>query len=134
MRAEAAELVDAALRDALDAGEPIFVAEDAGQVMGMARAGWTSPERNSSIAHRLPAGTWARVDTLSVAPEARGHGVGQRLMSVAHAELVTTGVRGSYLYYDTANPLSSVFWPRQGYRPLWTLWATSPDILFSTAE
>ncbi|SNR85271.1 L-amino acid N-acyltransferase YncA [Haloechinothrix alba] len=134
MRTEAAELVGAALRGTLDAGEPVFVAEDAGQVVGMTRAGWSSPETNTSIAHRLPAGTWARVDTLSVAPEARGCGVGQRLMSVAHAELVTAGVRGSYLYYDTANPLSSVFWPKQGYRPLWTLWTTSPDILFATAE
>jgi hypothetical protein len=36
------------------------------------------------------------------------------------------GTRGTYLYYNPPNPISSVFWPRQGYRPLWTLWEVRP--------
>jgi GNAT superfamily N-acetyltransferase len=66
------------------------------------------------------------VNCLSVLPGARGAGVGQRLMAFAHAEFRRLGVTRSYLYYNPPNPLSSVFWPRQGYRPLWTVWEVRP--------
>jgi hypothetical protein len=35
-------------------------------------------------------------------------------------------VVGHFLHYNPPNPLSSVFWPRQGYRPLWTQWELRP--------
>ena len=35
-------------------------------------------------------------------------------------------VRGTFLFYHPANPLSPVFWHRQGYRPLWTMWIRRP--------
>jgi len=47
-------------------------------------------------------------------------------MALVHRELHRAGVTGTYLYYNPPNPLSSVFWPRQGYRPLWTIWETRP--------
>jgi hypothetical protein len=47
-------------------------------------------------------------------------------MTHVHATFAAAGVRGSYLYYNPPNPLSSVFWPRQGYRPLWTVWEARP--------
>ena len=33
---------------------------------------------------------------------------------------------GNFLHYNPPNPLSSVFWPRAGYAPLWTLWEVRP--------
>ncbi len=59
-------------------------------------------------------------------PAARGTGVGQQLMALVHHELSRLGVVGTYLYYNPPNPLSSVFWLRQGYRPLWTVWEVRP--------
>jgi hypothetical protein len=47
-------------------------------------------------------------------------------MVAAHREFERAGAIGTCLYYNPPNPLSSVFWPRQGYRPLWTTWQTSP--------
>jgi GNAT superfamily N-acetyltransferase len=72
-------------------------------------------------------GRWGYVNTVSVLPNARGNGIGRQLMSVAHHDLARHRAIGSYLYYNPANPLSSVFWPRQGYRPLWTIWEIRPS-------
>jgi hypothetical protein len=47
-------------------------------------------------------------------------------MAVAHGELARLGAAGTFLYYNPPNPLASVFWPRQGYRPLWTIWEVRP--------
>jgi hypothetical protein len=52
--------------------------------------------------------------------------VGQALMSLVHNEFHREGAVGTYLYYNPPNPLSSVFWHRQGYRPLWTLLEIRP--------
>jgi predicted N-acetyltransferase YhbS len=71
-------------------------------------------------------GRWGYVNCLSVLPGERGVGVGQELMAVAHRELGGAGTVGSFLYYHPSNPLSSVFWARQGYRPLWTTWEVRP--------
>jgi GNAT superfamily N-acetyltransferase len=66
------------------------------------------------------------VNCLSVVPDARGAGVGRALMSAAHHELRTMGAERMFLYFNPPNPLSSVFWARQGYRPLWTIWELRP--------
>lgn len=71
-------------------------------------------------------GTWGYVNCLAVLRAARGRGIGHALMSVAHREFARSGALGSYLYFNPANPLSSVFWPRHGYRPLWTVWEVRP--------
>jgi hypothetical protein len=47
-------------------------------------------------------------------------------MARVHQELRTGGATGTYLYYNPTNPLASVFWHRQGYRPLWTTWEVRP--------
>jgi GNAT superfamily N-acetyltransferase len=104
----------------------VWLAEDGGVPAGMAACALASPAPGDSIHGRLPPGRWGYVDTLSVAPAARGGGVGRALMAVAHRELVRPGVRGTFLFYHPANPLSPVFWHRQGYRPLWTMWIRRP--------
>jgi hypothetical protein len=47
-------------------------------------------------------------------------------MSLVHNEFHREGATGTYLYYNPPNPLASVFWHRQEYRPLWTIWEIRP--------
>jgi hypothetical protein len=47
-------------------------------------------------------------------------------MSVVHNEFHREGTAGTFLYYNPPSPLASIFWPRQGYRPLWTSWELRP--------
>ncbi|WP_329045132.1 GNAT family N-acetyltransferase [Amycolatopsis sp. NBC_01488] len=104
----------------------VWLAEDDGVPVGMAACAPTLPAPGDSIHGRLHPGPWGYVDTLSVAPAARGGGVGRALMAVAHRELLRPDMRGTFLFYHPANPLSPVFWHRQGYRPLWTMWIRRP--------
>ncbi len=104
----------------------VWLAEDDGVPAGMASCAVASPTPGDTLHGRLLPGRWGYVDTLSVAPAARGGGVGRALMAVAHRELGRQGTRGTFLFYHPANPLSPVFWHRQGYRPLWTMWIRRP--------
>lgn len=105
--------------------DPVWLAERDEAPVGLAECGWVDTATHRGE-HRLTDGRWAYVNCLSVHERERGTGVGQRLMTLAHDEFARAGVVGSYLYYNPANPLSSVFWPRQGYRPLWTMWEMRP--------
>ncbi|WP_370965607.1 GNAT family N-acetyltransferase [Amycolatopsis sp. cg9] len=104
----------------------VWLAEDDGVPAGLAACALAAPAPGDSIHGRLRPGRWGYVDTLSVAPAARGGGVGRALMAVAHRELLRPGSLGTFLFYHPANPLSPVFWHRQGYRPLWTMWIRRP--------
>jgi ribosomal protein S18 acetylase RimI-like enzyme len=104
----------------------VWLAEDEGVPAGMAACALASPTPGDSIHGRLLPGRWGYVDTLSVAPAARDGGVGRALMAAAHRTLLSHEVRGTFLFYHPANPLSPVFWHRQGYRPLWTMWIRRP--------
>ncbi|MDR7300392.1 GNAT family N-acetyltransferase [Haloactinomyces albus] len=105
--------------------EPVWLAERDGVPIALAECGWVDARRNHS-GQRVSDGKWAYVNCVSVREQERGTGVGQQLMAQVHHEFAAAGVVGSYLYYNPANPLSSVFWPRQGYRPLWTIWEVRP--------
>ncbi|WP_344677446.1 GNAT family N-acetyltransferase [Saccharopolyspora taberi] len=109
----------------LHAGDPVWLAELDGQPVAVAECGWFDTDRHQG-GHRLRPGKWAYVNCVSVREEARGTGIGGELMALAHDEFARAGVLGSFLYYNPPNPLSSVFWPRQGYRPLWTMWEVRP--------
>ena len=126
LRPNAAELKHTMLAGRLRRGEPIWVAERDGAVVGLAECGYSDAVPGSWTATRLLPGRWGYVNCTSVLPEARGQRVGRALMTHVHATFAAAGVRGSYLYYNPPNPLSSVFWPRQGYRPLWTVWEARP--------
>ncbi|MEQ0565147.1 GNAT family N-acetyltransferase [Amycolatopsis sp. NEAU-NG30] len=125
-RPGARELLRAEVARALRFSGLVWLAEDDGVPAGMAACALVSPAPGDSVHGRLLPGRWGYVDTLSVAPAARGGGVGRALMAVAHRELLGHGVRGTFLFYHPANPLSPVFWHRQGYRPLWTMWIRRP--------
>ncbi|GDY31088.1 GNAT family N-acetyltransferase [Gandjariella thermophila] len=125
-REDAVTLKRGTVQERLLAGEPTWLAERDGIAVGMVECGWTESAPGTWMAARLPHGRWGYVNCVSVVTGARGGGVGQQLMAVVHRELHRGGVIGTYLYYNPANPLSSVFWPRQGYRPLWTIWEVRP--------
>jgi GNAT superfamily N-acetyltransferase len=125
-RADAEAVKRAALMRHLEQDDPVWLAERDGIAVGLAECWFTDAEPGSWTATRLRPGRWGVVNCLSVTPEVRGSGVGQELMADAHVALHGQGVIGTCLYYNPPNPLSSVFWARQGYRPLWTTWEIRP--------
>lgn len=126
MRNNAEQLLATALNRSVTFGGRVLIAEVGGVAVGATTCGIASPIHGSSIEHRLRPGRWGYVGTLSVVPATRGTGVGSALTAAAHAMLDEAADAGTYLYYDLANPLSSVFWPRHDYRPLWTRWSRRP--------
>ncbi|MEC3974154.1 GNAT family N-acetyltransferase [Amycolatopsis sp. H20-H5] len=126
-RPNTAALLSPGLSEALGEENPaIWLAERAGTPVALAHYGWVDSTLGSPEGELLPPGLWGYVNNVVTAPEARGTGVGRALMSHVHAELRAEGAAGTYLYYNPPNPLSSVFWHRQGYRPLWTSWEARP--------
>ncbi len=126
VRPDAADIRRAALRCHLDAGDPVWLAERDGIAFGHVEGWHTESVPGSWAETRVRHGRWGYVNSLSVAPGARGGGVGRVLMDVAHAELLDGETVGAFLYYNPPNPLSTTFWARQGYRGLWTLWEVRP--------
>lgn len=125
-RPDAPTLKRAALTRRLEQGDPMWLAEQGGVPVGLAHCRLLDVTPGSASATRLPAGRWGYVNCVSVRAEVRGTGVGRGLMAVAHSELTLRGATGTFLYYNPPNPLASVFWARQGYRPLWTIWEVRP--------
>ncbi|MCR6486675.1 GNAT family N-acetyltransferase [Amycolatopsis sp. OK19-0408] len=126
-RANTAELLAPALRDALAEPEPpVWLAEYGGAIRAMAHCAWVESTPGNAANELLPAGRWGYVNNVVTAPGERGGGHGRALMARVHQELRRGGATGTYLYYNPTNPLSSVFWHRQGYRPLWTTWEVRP--------
>jgi GNAT superfamily N-acetyltransferase len=126
VRREAADIKRTTLRFRISQGDPVWLAERDGVAIGLAECWVTEANPEERRAFPVPAGRWGYINALSVLPGARGGGIGQALMARAHRDLHSAGVNGTYLYYNPPNPLSSVFWPRQGYRPMWTIWETRP--------
>jgi GNAT superfamily N-acetyltransferase len=124
-RSGAADMLAPGLRGILADGL-VWLAESDGVATGMAACRPPSPVAGTTLANRLPEGRWGFVGTLSVAGPARGQGVGTALMAAAHRALNAAPARGTFLFYNPINPLSSRFWHRQGYRPLWTIWDIRP--------
>lgn len=121
-RENEAELLETALRRAVYFSGRVLIAERDGVPVAAVDCGLVSPESGTAIEHRLAPGRWGYLGTLSVIPAARGSGVGSALVAAAHELLDADAPRGVFLFYEPSNPLSSVFWPRHGYRPLWTKW------------
>lgn len=133
LRPDAEALKRATIRDRLGRGEPTWVAERDGRLVGMVECGQAESAPGSWLASLVPPGAWGYVNCASVTSAERGSGVGHRLVAAALPELeagfrgrADLPVQGTYLYYNPPNPLSSVFWPRAGYAPLWTLWEVRP--------
>ncbi|MEV4315264.1 GNAT family N-acetyltransferase [Actinocrispum sp. NPDC049592] len=126
LRPGAREIKRTALTRHITQGDPVFLAERDGIAVGLAECWFSDSAAGSWSETRMRHGHWGYVNSLSVAPDARGEGVGRELMSVVHRELAADGAVNTFLYYNPPNPLSTVFWARQGYRPLWTIWEIRP--------
>ncbi|TCO53043.1 GNAT family N-acetyltransferase [Actinocrispum wychmicini] len=126
LRAGSRRIKEAALGRHIAQGDPVFLAERDGIAVALAECWFSDSTAGSWSETRLPHGRWGYVNSLSVTPDARGTGVGRELMSVVHQELARAGAERTFLYFNPPNPLSTVFWARQGYRPLWTIWETRP--------
>ncbi|MFJ9786269.1 GNAT family N-acetyltransferase [Amycolatopsis sp. NPDC101161] len=126
-RANTADLLAPALRDALAEDEPpVWLVEADGEIQAVAHCAWVDATDGNEAGELLAAGRWGYVNNVVTAPGRRGGGLGRALMARVHQELHRGGATRSYLYYNPTNPLSSVFWHRQGYRPLWTTWEVRP--------
>jgi GNAT superfamily N-acetyltransferase len=126
-RDNTAELLAPSLRDALDDDEPaVWLAEEDGEIRALAHCAWVDALPGTEAGELLPTGRWGYVNNVVTAPGERGGGFGRALMAHVHRELHRGGATRTYLYYNPTNPLSSVFWHRQGYRPLWTTWEVRP--------
>lgn len=125
-RPDAETIKRAALLRHFEQRDPIWLAERDGLPVGVAHCRLIDVTPDSLTALRLRPGRWGYVNCVSVVADGRGGGVGRELMAVAHHELLAAGATGTFLYVNPPNPLASVFWARQGYRPLWTSWELRP--------
>lgn len=120
---------DTSLADALNSPGRVWVAERGlpagGPIVGMVQVGEAHPG-SPEFAGLLPEGRWGRLARISVHPKVRGHGVGRALADTAHDALARAGLERSTIWYSPLDPVASVFWHRQGYRPLWTVWQCRP--------
>ncbi len=126
VRPDAERVKRAALTRHVEQGDPIWLAERDGLPVGVAHCRLIDVTADSLTGTRLRQGRWGYVNCVAVAGGLRGAGVGRELMAVAHHELHRQGATGTFLYVNPPNPLASVFWARQGYRPLWTNWELRP--------
>lgn len=80
------------------------------------------PDRSGWIAGSVNAAPAAYLSVMYVEPSARGRGVGAMLTAAAHGHAAGQGVTAITLHHALPNPLSTPFWSRCGYRPLFTQW------------
>lgn len=126
LRPGAAQVKRAALTRHLDQNDPIWIGERDGIAVALAECWFNESVGGSWSETRVRHGLWGYINSFSVAPSFRGAGIGREMISVVHRELAAAGTIGSFLYFNPPNPLSTVFWARQGYRPLWTIWEVRP--------
>jgi len=118
-------LVRAATRKALARRQDwVWVAERSRRLVGLVHV--LPPDESAWIAGMTRPGTTAYLQSMFVAPDERGGGLGAALVRRAHDELDARGISITLLHYAQLNPLSGPFWSRMGYRPLWTGFQSSP--------
>ncbi|MGH3431838.1 MAG: GNAT family N-acetyltransferase [Thermocrispum sp.] len=125
-RANADRLLRAGARGAVYYDGRVYLAEVDGVATAAAVCSVLDPKQSRTMAGRLPAGRWGFIGQFAVLPDARGSGVGGVLFAEVLRLLEPDTRHGTFLYYEPANPLSSVFWPRRGYRPVRTRWVCRP--------
>jgi ribosomal protein S18 acetylase RimI-like enzyme len=103
----------------LERGGFALLAERGGELIGYAMVAITP------VAETLMPDTWrtgdriAELETLSVAPEARGEGVGSALLDRVDAELERIGVRDVMVGALVTNTRAIELYQRRGFRPAW---------------
>jgi ribosomal protein S18 acetylase RimI-like enzyme len=82
-----------------------WIAEEADQMAGIAILEWTVARR----------GIRAYLQTLEVAPEARGRGVGRELLCHLEGSAASVGAQMIWLHVDAENSTAVRLYERQGY-------------------
>ena len=124
MREETAAVLADGLRERLSAPEPqAWVAERDGAVVGLVTV--QLPPESSWVSGLTSASPVGYLETMSVTAALRGSGLGSALVTHAHAALDAVAP-ATLLHHALPNPLSTPFWYRHGYRPLWTTWQRRP--------
>ncbi len=103
----------------LGSGGFALLAERDGELAGYAMVAVTP------VAETLMPDTWrtgdhvAEIETLSVAPHARGEGIGSALLDRIDAELESAGVRDVMIGAFVTNTDAIRLYERRGFRPAW---------------
>jgi GNAT superfamily N-acetyltransferase len=101
-----------------------WLAEQDGRAVALAVV--EPPDAATWIANMTRPGATAYLQTMFVRPDERSAGTGAALVRFVHGELDARGIDLTLLHYAQVNPLSAPFWPRMGYRPLWSTWEARP--------
>lgn len=97
-----------------------WVVEQGGRAVGYVHA---FPDAPDAVDSPSP----AYLDAMYLSPDARGAGLGRRVIDAVHGILAEQGSTSVRLDYSVANPWSGPFWSRVGYRPLTTTWQRRPS-------
>ncbi len=97
-----------------------WVVEQGGRAVGYVHA---FPDAPDAVGSPSP----AYLDAMYLSPDARGAGLGRRVVDAVHGILSEQGATSVRLDYSVANPWSGPFWSRVGYRPLTTTWQRRPS-------
>lgn len=102
-------------------GAPLVVViEQAGRVVAMSESElFIVKEDNNDATYLLPAGRYCHINNMGVSQELRGQGIGHMLVKATVDAFAAMKPDGYILWFNPANPLSSRFWPRLGFQPLW---------------
>ncbi|MCO1654261.1 GNAT family N-acetyltransferase [Pseudonocardia humida] len=104
----------------------IWLAEQHGRPVGMCSVdppGYAPEAQGLCSASRV-----GYLGSMYVNPTARGTGIGSALHATADAALAAAGAEVTLLHHTVPNPISTPFWYRLGYRPLWTHWQRRPAV------
>ncbi|WP_214406908.1 GNAT family N-acetyltransferase [Pseudonocardia lacus] len=106
--------------------ESVWLAERDGRPVGMCSV---DPPGYADEARGLCAApTVGYLGSMYVDPAARGGGIASVLHAVADGALAAAGAGVTLLHHAVPNPVSTPFWYRHGYRPLWTHWQRRPAL------
>nr|WP_281276411.1 GNAT family N-acetyltransferase [Dictyobacter kobayashii] len=64
-------------------------------------------------------GRYGHINNMGVRQDLRGQGFGRLLVQATFDAFAHMHLDGYILWFNPANPLSSPFWPRMGFQPLW---------------
>ncbi|GER92218.1 hypothetical protein KDW_63800 [Dictyobacter vulcani] len=105
----------------LEEGAPLVVViELDGRVVAMSESDlYIVNEDEKDASYLLPAGRYCHINNMGVCQELRGQGIGHMLVKATVDLFEPMNLDGSILWFNPDNPLSSRFWPRLGFQPLW---------------
>jgi ribosomal protein S18 acetylase RimI-like enzyme len=103
-----------------EAGAPIVVVvEQGGEVVAMSE-NYIEQAPGWGALSRFPPGRYGYLNSVSVREDKRGQGIGRLLTQGVIEAFTPYHVDAFGLWYMPVNPISSRFWPRLGFTPLWT--------------